>query len=120
MTCTVVRLPTGQTAIVCSSTRGRRCACGRRAPLLCDWKVEGKKSGTCDRPICERCTTSPSPDKDLCPEHATAWVAWKSDRAHSSDGAPTADERAALGSALAELRSGVNRPGVRYPKMRST
>jgi hypothetical protein len=43
-------------------------------------RLEGpdtRKSGTCDRPICEICTTSPAPEKDLCPEHARAWEAWK-------------------------------------------
>lgn len=80
MTCTVVKLPTGETAIVCTRTRRRRCACGRVAPLLCDWKVPARKSGTCDAPICGACTTSPAPDKDLCPEHARAWEAWKERR----------------------------------------
>jgi len=43
--------------------------------LLCDWKVPGRRSGTCDVPICSRCTASPAPDKDLCPDHAAAWKA---------------------------------------------
>jgi len=81
MTCDRVTLPGGFTAIVCSSRKPQRCvACGRRAPLLCDWKVPGKKSGTCDAPICEHCTTSPAPDKDLCPKHAEAFKAWKAER----------------------------------------
>lgn len=77
MVCGYVSIPGGGTAIVCGIRTRRRCACGRPAPLLCDWKVPAKKSGTCDRPICQRCATSPAPDKDLCPEHATAFVAWK-------------------------------------------
>jgi len=80
MTCEHVTLPDGARAIVCSSSRAKRCACGRRATLLCDWKVPGRKSGTCDTPICAACTTSPAPQKDLCPEHAQAWAEWKARR----------------------------------------
>jgi hypothetical protein len=72
MTCTVVTLPSGVRAIVCGPTR--RCACGRKGVLLCDWKVG---DGTCDKPICGVCSTSPAPDKDLCPEHAEAWKRWR-------------------------------------------
>lgn len=75
MTCESVDLGSGQRAIVCSPTK--RCKCGRRATLLCDWKVPTKKSGTCDAPICDRCTTSPAPDKDLCAKHARAFEEWK-------------------------------------------
>lgn len=78
MRCSYVKVPGGGVAMVCSQ-RGprRRCQCGRGADLLCDWKVPGKRSGTCDKPICSRCTTSPAPDKDLCPKHATEWAARK-------------------------------------------
>lgn len=79
MTCTVVRLPTGGAAIVCGPTR--RCACGKPAKLLCDWKVPKNPSGTCDAPICEACTTSPAPDKDLCKRHGAEWERWKADHA---------------------------------------
>jgi hypothetical protein len=65
-------------AIVCSPRR--RCKCGRRATLLCDWKQPKKKSGTCDAPICARCTTSPAADKDLCAKHAAEFQAWKEGR----------------------------------------
>jgi hypothetical protein len=75
MTCDRVSMPTGGTAIVCTQTR--RCKCGHRATLLCDWKVPGKKSGTCDAPLCDRCTTSPMEGKDLCPKHAEAFEAWR-------------------------------------------
>ncbi len=78
MPCTSVRLPGGGAAIVCTTTP--RCGCGRSAPLLCDWKVPSKKSGTCDKPICSQCATSPAPGKDLCPTHAQAWKAWKEGR----------------------------------------
>lgn len=78
MTCEHVTLPGGARAIVCSDTK--RCACGRRANLLCDWKVPTRQTGTCDKPICDRCTTSPATDKDLCPKHAKAFEAWKAGR----------------------------------------
>jgi hypothetical protein len=77
VTCDHVPLPGGGTAIVCSSSRRQRCKCGRPATLLCDWKVKTKKSGTCDAPICAICTTSPAPDKDLCPTHAAEFEKWR-------------------------------------------
>lgn len=77
MTCAPVTLPGGQRAIVCTSGRRKRCKCGRPGTLLCDWKVPGKRSGTCDAPICSSCTTSPAEGKDLCPEHARAFEDWK-------------------------------------------
>jgi hypothetical protein len=80
VTCEVVRTPNGGTAIVCYSRRTRRCACDAKAPLLCDWKTPARKSGTCDRPICGRCATSPAAGKDLCPEHARQWEAWQAAR----------------------------------------
>jgi hypothetical protein len=77
MTCTHVTLPGGTRAIVCSSVTERPCSgCGRRADLLCDWKVPSRKSGTCDKPICKDCATSPAPDKDICPAHAPDLKAW--------------------------------------------
>lgn len=66
--------------IVCTSGPRRRCSCGRPATLECDWKVPGRRSGTCDKPICERCTTRPAEGKDLCPDHARAWSDWKATR----------------------------------------
>lgn len=78
MACEHVTMPGGGTAIVCGTRH--RCACGRRATLLCDWKVPTKKSGTCDRPLCRWCTTSPSEGKDLCREHLPAFRAWQAER----------------------------------------
>lgn len=80
MSCDVVTMPDGARAIVCSRRKAERCDCGRRATLLCDWKVPGRRSGTCDRPICSRCATSPAPGKDLCQEHAVACSAWRASR----------------------------------------
>lgn len=76
MPCQHVRLPDGSGAIVCGSRQERqRCACGRPATLLCDWKGFGAApdTPTCGAPICSHCTTSPAPDKDLCREHAEQW-----------------------------------------------
>jgi len=75
VTCERVALPGGGRAIVCSETK--RCRCGRRATLECDWKVPSRKSGTCDKLICTNCAKSPAPGKDLCPEHARAFEQWK-------------------------------------------
>lgn len=81
MTCQHVPLPTGGHAIVCGPTK--RCSCGAGATLECDWKVPARKSGTCDKGICHRCTTSPAPGKDLCPNHAREFAAWREARAAS-------------------------------------
>ena len=81
MPCQTVSMPNRGRAIVCGSHRRQRCACGRPATLLCDWKVPAKRSGTCDVPICSSCTTSPAQDKDLCATHAAEFVRWQADRA---------------------------------------
>lgn len=81
MTCETAKLP-GGVAIVCSSRRNQRCKCGNKATLLCDWKLPTKRlSGTCDKPLCTRCTFSPAPDKDLCPDHSREWEARRAARA---------------------------------------
>lgn len=78
MTCEFVEMPGVGVAIVCGGRRSRKkCECGRAAGLECDWKVPERKSGTCDKPICSRCATSPAPGKDLCREHAARYEAWK-------------------------------------------
>lgn len=72
MTCE--RIPGG---FICGrGVRRQRCACGQIATLACDWKVKARRSGTCDAPICADCTTSPAPEKDLCPTHAAAYQRW--------------------------------------------
>jgi hypothetical protein len=75
MACKTVKLPSGGTAIVCGvrSKRQPCVSCGRPASNLCDWKVQERVSGTCDAPVCDACTHSPAPEKDLCPDHARAW-----------------------------------------------
>lgn len=83
MTCTGVKLPGGQTAIVCGPRpKRKKCGCGRWSTLLCDWKVvRPSGAGTCDAPLCDRCATHPVRngrtdfDKDLCPKHAAEWEA---------------------------------------------
>lgn len=79
MTCHRIDVPGIGRGFVCTKTR--RCKCGRRATLECDWKVPSRKSGTCDAPICAKCTTSPAPEKDLCAKHAEEYERWKKTRA---------------------------------------
>lgn len=66
--------------------RPRACRCGAPATRLCDWKIVGEyevqrvpgqhpKQATCDEPLCDCCTSSPAPGKDLCPTHAAQWKA---------------------------------------------
>ena len=81
MPCEVVTMPTGGRAIICSTGRRKRCACGRPAPFLCDWKVPARRSGTCDAPLCATCATSPAEEKHLCLAHAQAYEQWKAARA---------------------------------------
>lgn len=97
MSCDVVTLPGGATAIVCSARRRDRCACGRPGTLLCDWKVPKRRSGTCDKPICQECATSPAPGKDLCPSHAEAFEQWKARRGRVDPISTTAEEESAHG-----------------------
>lgn len=62
----------GQPVIVCGRDKIPAC-CECRAPAtkLCDWKIDSYH--TCDKPVCDSCTYSPAPNKDLCPRHAEAW-----------------------------------------------
>lgn len=67
----------GMTGFICGGPRAARCGCGNRGVFLCDWKVEGKKTGTCDADLCGRCAKSPEPEKHLCPTHFIAWGEWR-------------------------------------------
>ncbi len=80
MTCEHIRLPDGNGFRLRHAASAEMRPVRRRADLECDWKVPGRKRGTCDAPICSRCTTSPAPEKDLCPDHAAAWQRWKEAR----------------------------------------
>ncbi|MDB5687756.1 MAG: hypothetical protein JWR77_2345 [Rhizorhabdus sp.] len=82
MPCEHATLRNGARAIVCS--QAKRCKCGRRATMLCDWKVPERKSGTCDAPLCQRCATSPAPGKDLCVKHVAALEQWKAEKVAKS------------------------------------
>ncbi len=82
MACEHVRLPDGTCAIVCGRVQRQRCyACGLPADRQCDWRVKSRRSGTCDKHICAACSTSPAPDKDICPDHAPALASWLNARA---------------------------------------
>lgn len=67
----------GRRVIVCGQQRIKACCkCGAPATRECDWKMRKLPSGrmgTCDRGLCDSCTYSPSPEKDLCPDHKKAW-----------------------------------------------
>ncbi len=89
MTCRTFPMDSGGTAIVCGLPSQKRCECGRASTLLCDWKVPKRKSGTCDRPICAHCSTSPAHGKDLCPAHAAEFKAWQEARANATPPIPT-------------------------------
>lgn len=72
MACGTVKLPGGAFAIVCGLPKPKPCIyCGRPHTKLCDFPLEAQKKGkTCDRPMCDRCTTHIDPDTDYCGPHA--------------------------------------------------
>jgi hypothetical protein len=116
MACESVTLPGGTRAIVCGTRRRQRCACGAVATKLCDWKA-ATKSGTCDAPLCARCSTAPAPDKDLCLTHAIAFDEWKARRAIASASSGDAPVCAALTEPDAPT---VPAAGVSAPQGRSS
>ena len=67
--------------------------CGYIATRQCDWKLlNGRVADdggppSCDRWICEYCSTPYPGDKDLCPEHELEYRAWLARRTNSTDGA---------------------------------
>ena len=84
MPCDTADLPGGVTAIVCSRGRSSKpCAyCGRASTRLCDFPVLKKirstgleTKGTCDVPLCDRCTSKIAGDGDLCRAHVPLWDA---------------------------------------------
>jgi hypothetical protein len=99
--CERVKFEHGVVAIVCGvrGSASRYCQCGRAGKLLCDWKAPHRRSGTCDRPLCTLHATEVAPGKHLCPEHRTAFEAWKR-RNGLTDAA--ALERKLLGAAAPE------------------
>jgi len=82
MTCSIVKLPGGGTAIVkhsparfpkCKFCRTRHYWDGWTQPatLLCDFEVGRTLGGdvlTCDTPVCVHCARRVG-DKDFCPKH---------------------------------------------------
>lgn len=76
MPCTPVKLGQDTFAIACGRARKRCRYCNGGADRLCDFPVlrDGKR-GTCDAPICSRCTTRIAGDGDLCRAHAPLWDA---------------------------------------------
>lgn len=79
MPCTPFRSDNGATGIICTGRGSKppRCVkCGMMADLLCDWRIKGKRSKTCDAPLCNSCTHKPAEGKDLCPEHAKLWATY--------------------------------------------
>jgi len=77
MACEHIKFPDGTTAIICGLPSRKHCVCGRAADFLCDWKVAGRRSGTCDKPICAAHAEQVAPGKHLCPEHQEEWEQWK-------------------------------------------
>ncbi len=69
MACEVVRLPGGQTAIVCGPRkRIRPCAyCSAPGVVLCDHEIGPGK--TCDVPMCRAHAKHVEPDRDYCRLH---------------------------------------------------
>jgi hypothetical protein len=66
--CTVVDLPGGSRAILCTRGRKRRhrCAfCRALGDILCDGVVDGR---SCDARCCRACALSVGKNRDLCPE----------------------------------------------------
>lgn len=71
---TPLQLPNGARGILCTRSPRPRCACGRPATLQCDAHSQ-RKSGTCDRHVCEACATEVGPDRHLCQVHRDGHVA---------------------------------------------
>jgi len=71
MPCDHIVLTNGAHGFLCS--RGgrrseRKCAhCGASASLQCDYPIESRRSGTCDKHLCMRCAIRLPVDRDFCP-----------------------------------------------------
>lgn len=75
MTCSIVKLPGGGTAIVKHAPHRRPrckfCNGSLSATLLCDFEVGRTLGGepiTCDAPVCVQCARRVG-DNDFCPRH---------------------------------------------------
>lgn len=67
MPCTPFQFAGGQ-GFVCTRGRRPRCACGEAASFQCDAPAK-RKSGTCDKHLCQKCALTAGEDRHLCPEH---------------------------------------------------
>jgi hypothetical protein len=85
--CEHIKTPNGGEFIICGlRSPARRCVhCGLPGVFLCDWKVKGRRSGTCDRAMCAKDVREVAPGKHLCREHSRAWDDWQ--RLHSEQAA---------------------------------
>ncbi len=77
MSCEIVRLPGGATAIVrLAPTRRKKCSVCQRSLSnwkLCDFETGATRAGkpaTCDAVLCKACAVHSEPDTDHCPRHA--------------------------------------------------
>jgi hypothetical protein len=87
-----VRMPNGNVGwLRMAGKRPAPCVkCGAVSTRLCDWIIKDSERPhppivgrakarrprkTCSTPICDACTSSPAPGKDLCPTHAAEWKA---------------------------------------------
>jgi hypothetical protein len=85
-----VRMPNGNVGwLRMSGKRPGPCVkCGAASTRLCDWilkssdtpppiigRAKSRRVRTCSTPICDACTSSPAPNKDLCPTHDAEWKA---------------------------------------------
>jgi len=85
--CDRIPTPDGGVMIVCGlRSAAKKCVhCWRTGQFLCDWKVRGWGSGTCDRAMCSTHAREVAPGKHLCGEHQLAWDDWQ--RLHGPDAA---------------------------------
>lgn len=76
--CQTIRLPGGQTAIVCGARQRKRAcsSCGRSVSdyKLCDFLVD-PSGDTCSRVLCVQCAIHREPDLDYCPRHGETLAA---------------------------------------------
>ena len=73
MACRSIPVP-GGIAILCGPrAKAKPCSvpeCRRPGAFLCDHPVTGRKTGTCDAPLCVQHATRTAYEKDLCPAHS--------------------------------------------------
>lgn len=81
MPCVTYRDTKGSALIMCSRSRRKNpmCTCGKPSTRQCDYPNPRKKSGTCDRNLCEGCAVQVATSLEVggytdsvdhCPTHA--------------------------------------------------